>query len=142
MSEQTNTEYELPENIADAPELDPPRAQETAPKPKKVIGRPFTKENARDFQMSATAAKRRRREARLKMLNALTGELDLGQELLKAMRTNDEKYLGMIMTATKLVGLQYDQAEEVRAQQLNIKSDNTNKTTGTLEVVVKGLENQ
>lgn len=135
-------ENELPENIADAPELAPPSAQETAQKPKKVIGRPFTKENARDFQMSATAAKRRRREARLKMLNALTGELDLGQELLKAMRTNDEKYLGMIMTATKLVGLQYDQADEVRAQQLNIKSDNTNKTTGTLEVVVKGLENQ
>lgn len=128
-------EEELPDNIAD----EPLSAENTA---KKLRGRPITKENARAMQLSSTQAKRRRREARMNMLNALTSKLNLGDELVKAMRTNDEKYLGMIMTATKLVGLQYDQADEVRAQQLNIKSDNTNKTTGTLEVVVKGLENQ
>jgi hypothetical protein len=39
----------------------PASAPETAQKPKKVIGRPFTKENAKQYQLSATQAKKRRK---------------------------------------------------------------------------------
>ena len=116
---------ELPENIADAPEIKLPSAPETAPKSKKVIGRPITKENAKQYQLSAARAKRLRKEARAKMLAALTNDLDLGKELLKAMKGQDEKYLGMIEKATRLVGLQHDQSEDAIAQQisLNAKTD-------------------
>ena len=113
-------EQELPENIADAPELTPPDAENA---PKKVRGRPITKENARAMQLSSTQAKRARRETRLKMLAALTHDLNLRDELLKAMKQRDSDYLNMIERATKLVGLQYDQSDEGRAQQLNIKSE-------------------
>lgn len=123
------------ETVEKAPE--PSGAENTE---KKVRGRPITKENARAYQLSSTQAKRARREARLKMLATLTNDLDMGEELLKAMKQKDEQYLGMIIAATKLTGLQWEQSDEGRIQNLNIKSDNTNKTNGTVEVVVKGLD--
>lgn len=95
-------------------------------KPKrKSNGRPFTKENAKAMQLSAARAKKMRKEARAKMLAALTNDLDLGKELLKAMKGKDEKYLGMIEKATRLVGLQHDQSEDAIAQKisLNAKTD-------------------
>lgn len=130
---------ELPENIADSPEIHPPSASETAPKRKKVIGRPITKENAKQYQLSAARAKRLRKEARAKMLAALTESMDLGQELLKAMKGQDEKYLGMIEKATRLVGLQHDQSEDAIAQKisLNAKTDANVKSDNKIEIVVK-----
>ena len=116
---------ELPENIADAPEIELPIATKP-PKPKrKSPGRPFTKENAKAMQLSAAKAKRLRKEARAKMLAALTTRLDLGDELYRAMHSKDEKYLGMIEKATRLVGLQHDQSEDAIAQKisLNAKTD-------------------
>lgn len=100
----------------------PSSAPETAPK-KKVIGRPITKETAKQYQLSAAAAKKRRKEARHKMLAALTEDLDLRQELLKAIKQKDEQYLNMIEKATKLVGLQWEQSDEGREQRFNVKSD-------------------
>lgn len=103
---------------------------EKAPKPvdagntaKKLRGRPITKETARAYQMSSTQAKRARRETRHKMLAALTEDLDLRQELLKAIKQKDEQYLNMIEKATKLVGLQWEQSDEGREQRFNVKSD-------------------
>lgn len=109
--------------------------------PKPVRGRPFTKENAKAMQLSAAAAKKRRKEARMKMLNALTSRMDLGDELYKAMRGKDEAYLGMIEKATRLVGLQWDQSEEGREQRVALKADTKSdvKTSGKLEIEVKGL---
>ena len=107
---------EFPENVETAAS-----APESAPKPqKKVPGRPFTKENAKEFALSAAQAKRRRKEARMKMLGALTSRLDLGEELVNAMMSKDEQYLAMIEKATRLVGLQYDQSEEGRLQNLKV----------------------
>lgn len=93
--------------------------------PKKVRGRPITKDTARAMQLSSTQAKRRRKEARLKMLAALTERLDMGEELYKAMASKDSDYLDMIERATKLVGLQHDQSQEALAQKLEIKADTT-----------------
>lgn len=132
------TETELPENIADAPEIHVP----SAPKPqkKKPRGRPITSENAKEFALSAARAKALRKEARAKMLRALTEKLDLGEELYKAMKTCDDKYLAMIEKATHLVGLTHEQSEEAIAKRLDIKTDNTTK--GSLEVTVKGLSDE
>ena len=130
---------ELPENIADAPEIELPSALGTAPKPKKVIGRPITKENAKQYQISAARAKKLRKEARARMLSALAESMDLGKELLKAMKGKDEKYLGMIEKATRLVGLQHDQSEDAIAQKisLNAKTDVNAKVDNTLHFIIE-----
>lgn len=107
---------------------------------KKVRGRPITKENARAYQMSSTQAKRARREARHKMLAALTHDLDLGEELRKAMLQKDEQYLGMIIAASKLTGLEWSQSDEGRIQNLNIKSDATVKTDGAIKFVIEDVK--
>lgn len=102
-----------------------PSADESAPAPKKVIGRPITKETAKQYQLSAARAKSLRKQARARMLSALTERLDLGDELLKAMKSHDDKYLSMIERATRLVGVQHDQSPEAIAQKLEVKADTT-----------------
>lgn len=127
---------ELPENIADAPEI----PIQSANKPRRRgPGRRITKENAKEMALSAAKAKAMRKEARAKMLAALTNDLDLGKELLKAMKGKDEKYLGMIEKATRLVGLQHDQSEDAIAQKisLNAKTDANVKSDNKIEIVVK-----
>ena len=106
--------------MEELPEITPLSAPETAPKRKKVIGRPITKENAKQYQLSAARAKRLRKEARARMLSALAESMDLGKELLKAMKDKDEKYLGMLEKATRLVGLQHDQSEDAIAQKISM----------------------
>lgn len=130
---------ELPENIADTPEIKLPSAPESAPKPKKVIGRPITKETAKQYQLSAARAKKLRKEARARMLSALTESMDLGKELLKAMKGQDEKYLAMIEKATRLVGLQHDQSEDAIAQKIsvNAKTDVKAKVDNTLHFIIE-----
>ena len=107
--------------------------------PRKVRGRPITKETAKAFQMSSTQAKKRRKEARLKMLDALTGQdVDLGAELKNALKSGDEVKIRCIREAIQMVGLHFDQSDEGREQRFNInaKTDNTHKLSGKIEFVV------
>lgn len=122
----------------------PTSAQEHAPKKKKVIGRPITKETAKQYQISSAKAKKLRKEARAKMLAALTLDLDLGAEMLKAMKTKDDQYLAMIEKATRLVGLQHDQSQEALAQRFEVhsKNDTTLKTDGTIKFVIEDAKQQ
>ena len=118
----------FPENVGDA---DVPVEAVSVPSGAgnaqgKVRGRPITKETARAMQMSSTTAKRKRKEARMKMLAALTDKLDMGDELYKAMANRDMDYLKMIIEATRLVGLQHDQSQEALAQKLEVKGDMNN----------------
>lgn len=135
-----STEQELPENIADAPEIELPSAQEPAPKPKKVIGRPITKETAKQYQISAATAKRRRKEARAQMLNALTTQLNLGEEIVKAWKSNDDKQMALIEKALRIVGLHHDQSTEAVAQKLQVDAKTDNKLSGNVNITVKGLD--
>lgn len=130
--------------MEELPEITPPSAPEipipSANKPRRRgPGRRITKENAKEMAISAAKAKAMRKEARAKMLAALTNDLDLGKELLKAMKGKDEKYLGMIEKATRLVGLQHDQSEDAIAQKisLNAKTDANVKSDNKIEIVVK-----
>ena len=128
-----NTNF--PEGTEDAPEV-PVSAGEA---PKQVRGRPFTKENAKRMALSAAAAKKRRKEARMKMLSALTDKLDLGEELYKAMTTHDFDYLQMIVVATRLTGLQHDQSDEGKTQNLNVnaKADVKAKTDNSIRFIIE-----
>jgi hypothetical protein len=129
-----STDSELPENIADAPVFDAPSA--TKPK-RKSPGRPFTPENAKQFALSAAKAKKLRKEARAKMLLALTTRLDMGEELYRAMYNQDEKYLGMIERATRLVGLQHDQSPDAVAQKLQVNANANVKKDSTVKLVIE-----
>jgi len=119
--------------------VSPDGAEERAEEqPKRVIGRPFTKANARQMQLSSTAAKKRRKETRLKMLDALTTKLDLGQELVNAFHEHDADQMALIEKALRIVGLHYDQTDEARAQRLdvNAKTENKHDVAGKIEFVL------
>lgn len=136
-----STEQELPENIADAPEIDLPSAEKTGVKKKKMpVGKRITKENAKQYQISASTAKRRRKEARAQMLNALTTQLDLGSEIVKAWKSNDDKQMALIEKALRIVGLHHDQSVDAVAQKLQVDAKTDNKLSGNVNITVKGLD--
>ena len=113
----------------------------SAEKPKrKYPGSPFTKENAKAMQLTAAKAKKMRKEARAKMLAALTTRLDLGDELYRAMLRKDEKYLSIIERATRLVGLLHDQSPDAIAQKISLDARTDNRVSGNVNITVKGLD--
>lgn len=74
----------------------------------------------------------------MKMLDALTSDLDLGEELVKAFKAHDETQMALIERALKMVGLHYEQSEEGKAQHLNLKAETKNENT--VHVKVTGLD--
>lgn len=123
---------ELPENIADSPEVELPSA-------KKVRGRPITKENAKQYQLSAAKAKKMRKEARAAMLQAMCTKLDLGDQLVDAIRKNDLTKISIVEKALTIVGLTHNQSSEAIAQklQVNTKSDVKAKVDNTLHFIIE-----
>lgn len=131
---------ELPENIADTPEIELPIATKP-PKPKrKSPGRPFTKENAKAMQLSAAKAKAMRKEARAKMLQAMCTSLDLGKELVDAIKKNDLTKITIVDKALHIVGLQHDQSPDAQAQKISLDAKTDNKVSGNVNITVKGLD--
>lgn len=129
---------ELPENIADAPEIPIPSANKS--QRKKPRGRPFTTENAKEMQISAAKAKKIRKEARNRMLATLTTELDLGEELVKAWKHCDDKQMALIEKALRIVGLHHDQSPDAQAQKIALDAKTDNKVSGNVNITVKGLD--
>ena len=131
---------ELPENIADTPEIELPIATKP-PKPKrKSPGRPFTKENAKAMQLSAAKAKAMRKEARAKMLQAMCTSLDLGKELVDAIKKNDLTKITIVDKALHIVGLQHDQSPDAQAQKISLNAKTDNKVSGNVNISIKGLD--
>lgn len=111
---------------------------QSAPAPqKRVIGRPFTKENAKAAALSATRARKMRKETRNRMLKAMCEQLNLDEELVKAIKTNDEVKMNIVEKALHIVGLHYDQSEEGK---MNLwKGDLNNKQSGSVKLVIEDL---
>lgn len=130
---------ELPENIADTPEIKLPSAAKASKPKRKSPGRPFTKENAKAMQLSAAKAKKMRKEARAAMLAAMCTKLDLGEELVDAIKKNDLTKISIVDKALHIVGLQHDQSPDAIAQKisLNAKTDANVKSDNKIEIVVK-----
>ena len=117
---------ELPEiTPPSAPEIELPSVEKSLKPKRKSNGRPFTKENAKAMQLSAARAKAMRKEARAKMLAAMCTSLDLGKELVDAIKKNDLTKISIVDKALHIVGLQHDQSEDAIAQKisLNAKTD-------------------
>ena len=128
---------ELPENISDAPENP---VQSAAKPPRKSPGRPFTKDNAKQMAISAAKAKAMRKEARAKMLQAMCTSLDLGEELVDAIRKNDLTKITIVDKALHIVGLQHDQSPDAVAQKISLNAKTDNKVSGNVNITVKGLD--
>ena len=128
---------DLPENIADAPEN--PVQSATKP-PRKSPGRPFTKDNAKQMAISAAKAKAMRKEARAKMLQAMCTSLDLGQELVDAIKKNDLTKITIVDKALHIVGLQHDQSPDAVAQKISLNAKTDNKVSGNVNITIKGLD--
>lgn len=123
------------EDIECPPEVHPVEPTSAEKPATKKWGRPITKETAKQYQLSAAAAKRRRKEARVEMLAKLTSSLDLGDELVKAVKSRDESQIRLIEKALQIVGLHYDQSEEGKAQRLDVKSEMSVKKAAAIKVV-------
>ena len=128
---------DLPENIADAPEN--PVQSATKP-PRKSPGRPFTKDNAKQMAISAAKAKAMRKEARAKMLQAMCTSLDLGKELVDAIKKNDLTKITIVDKALHIVGLQHDQSPDAVAQKISLNAKTDNKVSGNVNISIKGLD--
>lgn len=128
---------ELPENIADAPEIPVPSA--TKSQKKKPRGRPFTHENAKVMQISAAKAKKIRKDARNKMLATLTTRLDLGDELVKAWQMCDEKQMNLIEKALRIVGLHHDQSPDAQAQKIALDAKASVKKDATVKLILEDM---
>ena len=131
---------ELPENIADTPEIKLPSIEKSLKPKRKSNGRPFTKENAKAMQLSAARAKAMRKEARAKMLQAMCTSLDLGKELVDAIKKNDLTKITIVDKALHIVGLQHDQSEAAIAQKISLDARTDNKVSGNVNITVKGLD--
>lgn len=131
------TDSELPENIADAPEIPVPSASKS--QKKKPRGRPFTHENAKAMQISAAKAKKIRKDARNQMLATLTTKLDLGDELVKAWQMADEKQMNLIEKALRIVGLHHDQSPDAQAQKLQVSANANVKKDSTVKLILEDL---
>lgn len=108
--------------------------------PRKSPGRPFTKENAKQMQLSAAKAKRMRKEARAKMLQAMCTKLDLGEQLVDAINKNDLTKMNIVEKALVIVGLTHNQSSEAVAQKLNVEAKTDSKVSGNVNITVKGLD--
>lgn len=116
-------------------------AEENAQKPKRgktpPFGTPFTSETAKKAALSSARAKRLRKEARHNILAKLTSELDLGTEVLKALKQHDDQYLAMIEKSIRLIGCHFDQSEEsIQNIKVNAKTESNAKVDSTIRFVL------
>ena len=111
--------------MEELPEIELPSATKSSKPKRKSPGRPFTKENAKAMQLSAAKAKKMRKEARAQMLQAMCTKLDLGDQLVDAIRKNDLTKISIVEKALTIVGLTHNQSSEAIAQKisLNAKTD-------------------
>ena len=121
------------------PENAPETASGTAEKKKRVVGRPFTKETSAAAQINATRAKRMRKLARARMLQAMCNDLDVAKEIVEAVKSHDEGRIRCLERAISIVGLHHDQSCEAMAQRFEVKSSNetTLKSDGSIKFVIE-----
>ena len=83
----------------------------------------ITSANAKQYAISAAKAKKLRKETRHRLLAALAAsDVDLAEELKKAVRDADESRMSVVERALKCVGLHFDQSDEGRIQNLHVES--------------------
>lgn len=125
--------------MTELPEIELPSAAKSSKPKRKSPGRPFTKENAKAMQLSAAKAKKMRKEARAKMLQAMCTSLDLGKELVDAIRKNDLTKITIVDKALHIVGLQHDQSPDAQAQKISLDAKANVKKDSTVKLILEDM---
>lgn len=108
----------------------------------KPRGIPFNSETGKAHSRLAVNAKALRKKVRKEMLDTLVTELNLGEELVKAIKTNAKVKMDLLEKAIDIVGLRYAQSPEVLEQRMHIesKTDLKAKVDNTLHFTITDAE--
>lgn len=82
----------------------------------------FTPMNARQAQEASVRSRNLRKQVRAQILNTIVTELDLGQELKKAILSGDPDRVNLLQTAFKMIGLHQDQSEDAVKSGISVKA--------------------
>lgn len=107
-------------------------------------GIPFNSETGKAHSKLAASAKALRKKVRKEMLDTLVTELNLGNELVGAIRNQSMVKMSLLEKAIEIVGLKYAQSPEVLEQRMHIesKSDIKAKVDNTLHFTITDAETQ
>jgi hypothetical protein len=107
-------------------------------------GIPFNSETGKAHSKLAANAKALRKKVRKEMLDTLVTELNLGDELVRAIKNQSMTKMNLLEKAIEIVGLKYAQSPEVLEQKLHIesKSDVKAKVDNTLHFTITEAEGE
>lgn len=91
----------------------------------------FTHLTAKQAQEASVRARNLRKQVRAQMLETLVTELDFGQEMKKAILSNDVDRVNMLQTALRVIGLTHDQSEDAvsKSKQISATATASNQST-------------
>lgn len=91
----------------------------------------FTHLTAKQAQEASVRARNLRKQVRAQMLETLVNELDFGQEMKKAILSNDVDRVNMLQTALRVIGLTHDQSEDAvsKSKQISATATASNQST-------------
>lgn len=82
----------------------------------------FTPMNARQAQEASVRSRNLRKQVRAQILHTIVTELDLGQELKKAILSGDPDRVNLLQTAFKMIGLHQDQSEDAVKSGISVRA--------------------
>lgn len=88
----------------------------------------FTPMNARQAQEASVRSRNLRKQVRAQILHTIVTELDLGQELKKAILSGDPDRVNLLQTAFKMIGLHQDQSEDAVKSGISVKASTSGET--------------
>jgi hypothetical protein len=91
----------------------------------------FTHLTAKQAQEASVRARNLRKQVRAQMLETLVNELDFGQEMKKAILSNDVDRVNMLQTALRVIGLTHDQSEDAVSKSKQISATATASSQST-----------
>lgn len=91
----------------------------------------FTPMNARQAQEASVRSRNLRKQVRAQILHTIVTELDLGQELKKAILSGDPDRVNLLQTAFKMIGLHQDQSEDAVSKSKQISATATASSQST-----------
>lgn len=117
-------------------------SEQTGEKKPNTRPQAFTPMNARQAQEASVRSRNLRKQVRAQILNTIVTELDLGQELKKAIVTGDLDRVNLLQTAFKMIGLNHDQSEDAVKSGISVKAaqgtdDNKSEQPQTLKVDIE-----
>lgn len=119
--------------------IDIPETDRAVDAPKRSIGRPFTKDNAREMGARGNWTKSRlaaqRKAYKVAVMEKLTPD-NFAKNFLEAFERKDKDAMNAIIEASKFIGCHFDQSDEA-VKNLNVKADV--KKAGTVKLVIEDM---